>query len=116
LPDFTDEALREPRVRAFHDKVDMVLDADIDAAYPRRWMGRVTVRTRDGRTLEQRISSPKGDPDNTLTRAELEDKAVRLAEYGGGTTAQEMKNMIGRIWRLHDEVNVRDFVSADDAE
>jgi 2-methylcitrate dehydratase PrpD len=116
LPDFTEEALREPRVRAFHDKVKMVLDADIDAAYPRRWMGRVTVHTRDGRTLEQRIASPKGDPDNTLTRAELEDKAVRLAEYGGGATAQEMKNLISRIWRLHNEANVRDFVSSDDPD
>ena len=116
LPDFTEEALREPRLRAFHDKVTMVLDPEIDGAYPRRWMGRVTVRTKDGRTLEQRIASPKGDPDNTLTRAELEDKAARLAAYGAGATAQEMKNIIARIWHLHDEMSVRDFVSVDDAE
>jgi 2-methylcitrate dehydratase PrpD len=116
LPDFTEEALREPRVRAFHDKVKMVLDAEIDGAYPRRWMGRVTVRTKDGRTLEHRIASPKGDPDNTLTRAELEDKAARLAEYGGGATAQEMKNMIARVWRLHEAADVRDFVSSDDPD
>lgn len=115
LPDFTEEALREPRLRAFHDKVKMVLDPEIDGAYPRRWMGRVTVRTKDGRTLEQRIASPKGDPDNTLTRPELEDKAVRLAVYGGATE-QEMKNVIARIWRLHDEASVRDFVSADDSD
>jgi len=116
LPDFTEQALREPQLRAFHDKVKMALDAEIDSAYPRRWMGRVTVRTKDGRTLEQRIASPKGDPDNTLARPELEDKAVRLAGYDGGADAQEMKNIIGRIWRLHDETSVRDFVSADDAE
>jgi 2-methylcitrate dehydratase PrpD len=79
-------------------------------------MGRVTVRTKDGRTLEQRIASPKGDPDNTLTRAELDEKAVRLAEHGGGATAQEMKNLIARIWRLHEEANVRDFVSSDDPD
>lgn len=116
LPDFTEEALREPRLRAFHDKVKMVLDPEVDGAYPRRWMGRVTVRTKDGRTLEQRIASPKGDPDNTLTRPELEDKAVRLAVHGGGATEQEMKNVIARIWRLHDEASVRDFVSADDSD
>ncbi|MGE5523767.1 MAG: MmgE/PrpD family protein [Rhodospirillaceae bacterium] len=116
LPDFTEEALREPRVRAFHDKVSMVLDPEIDAAYPRRWMGRVSVRTKDGRTLEQRITSPKGDPDNTLTRAELEDKAARLAGYGEGASEQEMRNIIARIWRLHDEANVRDFVSYDDSD
>jgi len=114
LPDFTEAALTDPRTRAFHDRVSMVLDAEIDGAYPRRWMGRVTVKTKDGRTLEHRLSSPKGDPDNTLTRPELEDKAIRLARYGDGATEQEMKNVIARIWRLHDENSVRDFVSADD--
>lgn len=114
LPDFTEAALTDARTRGFHDRVSMVLDPEIDGAYPRRWMGRVTVKTKDGRTLEHRLSSPKGDPDNTLSRPELEDKAIRLARYGEGASEQEMKNIIARIWRLHDESSVRDFVSADD--
>lgn len=110
LADFTDAALRDSEIRAFHDKVKMVLDPDIDRAYPQRWMGRVTVSTRDGRELEQRIASPKGDPDNTLTRAELEDKALRLAGYSGGASAAEMQRVIARIWRLREEPNVSDFI------
>lgn len=110
LADFTDAALKDRQVRAFHGKVNMVLDPEIDRAYPQRWMGRVTVKTRDGREFEQRIRSPKGDPDNTLTRAELEDKALRLAAYAGGAAAEEMKRVIARVWRLRDEANVRDFL------
>ena len=110
LADFTDAALTDGEVRAFHDKVKMVLDRDIDRAYPRRWMGRVTVKTRDGRELEAKIASPKGDPDNCLTRAELEDKALRLAQYAGGATEAEMKEVIARVWRLRDEKDVRDFL------
>ncbi len=112
LADFTDDALRDRAVRAFHDKVKMVLDPEVDAAYPRRWLGRVTVVTRDGRTLEQRIASPRGDPDNTLTRAELEDKALRLAAYAGGASEIEMREVIARAWRLRNEPNLRDFVHA----
>ena len=99
-------------VRAFHDKVEMVLDPEIDSAYPRRWIGRVSVKTRDGRTLEKRIMSPKGDPDNCLTRAELEDKALRLAQYAGAATEAEMRDVIARVWRLRDEKDVRDFLLA----
>ena len=110
LADFTEAALTEPRVRAFHDKVRMELDSEIDNAYPRRWMGRVAVRTRDGRTLEQKIASPKGDPDNTLSRAELEDKASRLAGYAGGAKADEMKKIVERVWQLREERDVRDFL------
>lgn len=110
LADFTEAALKDRQVRAFHDKVKMVLDPEIDHAYPRRWMGRVAVTMKDGRELEQRIASPKGDPDNTLTRAELEDKALRLATYSGGATQEEMERVIARVWRLRDEPNVRDFL------
>ena len=112
LADFTSEALRDAKLRAFHDKVKMALDPAVDRAYPKRWLGRASVTTRDGRTIKQRIASPKGDPDNVLTRAELEDKALRLAAFTGGASADEMKKVIARIWQLHDETSVRDFLGA----
>jgi 2-methylcitrate dehydratase PrpD len=111
LADFTNDALREKSIRAFHDKVKMTLDPEVDRAYPKRWMGHVSVVTGDGGTLDQRITSPKGDPDNALTRAELEDKALRLSAFTGGASAGEMKKVIGRVWRLHDEAGVKDFLA-----
>jgi len=110
LADFTDEALRDTKLRAFHDKVAMTLDPIVDQAYPKRWFGHVSVKTRDGRELDKRIESPKGDPDNVLSRAELEDKALRLAAFTGGANAAEMKDVIARIWQLHDAADVRDFL------
>ena len=111
LADFSEASLSDGEMRVFHDKVRMVLDPDIDRAYPRRWMGRVTVRTRDGRELGKKIESPKGDPDNCLSRSELEDKALRLGLYAGAVTEPEMKQVIARAWHLRDEKDVRDFLS-----
>jgi 2-methylcitrate dehydratase PrpD len=90
----------------------MILDPEIDRAYPRRWMGRVAVKTRDGKSVEHKIVSPRGDPDNTLSRAELEDKALRLAAYAGGATGAEMKKVIARIWRLREARDVRNLLGA----
>ncbi len=42
-------ALRDAEVAAFREKVTMELDDEINAAYPRQWIGRATVRTTDGR-------------------------------------------------------------------
>ena len=89
-----------PRVAALRDRVTMQLDAEVDKAYPQRWIGKVTVITRDGRSLSARVDEPKGDPGNTLTRAELEDKAQRLAAYGKGATPAEMEALIARIWAV----------------
>ena len=89
-----------PRVAALRDRVSMQLDAEVDTAYPQRWIGKVQVRTRDGRTLQARVDEPKGDPGNTLSRPELEDKARRLAAYGEAATPAELDALIERVWGL----------------
>ncbi len=101
LPDF-ETALDDPAVAAFRGRVKMALDREVDAAYPARWMGKVTVTTTDGRTLSGRVDEPKGDPGNTLSRDEIEDKAYRLAEFGGVASRAEMGEAIERIWSLAD--------------
>ncbi len=84
----------------------MVHDAEVEAAYPQRWIGKVDVLTRAGQTLSARVDEPKGDPGNTLTRAEIEAKALRLAEFGGAATAAEMRAAIARIYALADAPRV----------
>jgi len=95
-----------PEVAGFRDKVTMQLDTEVDAAYPARWIGKVSVETADGRTLQGRVDEPKGDPGNTLSRAEIEDKMQRLAHYGEGATAEEADAMCQRIWQLADTAQV----------
>jgi 2-methylcitrate dehydratase PrpD len=110
LPDF-DADFRDPRVVAVRRKVRMQLDAEVDGAYPARWIGKVWVTTTDGRRFEARVDEPKGDPGNTLSRPELEDKARRLAAYADGASAAEMKAIIARCWNLEHEANVRSWLS-----
>jgi 2-methylcitrate dehydratase PrpD len=46
------------------------------------------------------VDEPKGDPGNTLTKEELEAKAVRLAEFRGGASSDEIRTYIAGIWKL----------------
>lgn len=110
ISEFTEEALCDPELRAFHDRVEMVLAPEIDAAYPERWIGLVEVETTDGELLTSRVEVPKGDPGNTLSREEIEDKARRLAEYGGGASPEEVRRITDRAWNLDREPNVRDLL------
>ncbi|MCE1243151.1 MmgE/PrpD family protein [Oryzomicrobium sp.] len=102
LEEFRDHALTDPRVAEFRAKVRMALDPEVDGAYPRRWLGRVEVTTVDGRTLRGALDEPKGDPGNPLSRAELEDKARRLARFSGAASEAEANALIARVWGLHD--------------
>ena len=48
--------------RAFNGRVIMRLDPEVDAAYPARWIGKVTVETTDGRTLDGARRRAQGRP------------------------------------------------------
>ena len=111
ITEFTEEALQDSELRSFHDRVEMVLDPEIDAAYPERWIGLVEVETTDGKSLTSRVDVPKGDPGNTLSRQEIEDKTRRLAQHGGGTSPEEVQRIIERAWNLHQEPHVRDLLA-----
>ena len=99
LQDFA-ASWNDARIVAFRDKVHMVQDAEIEAAYPARWIGKVTVHTADGRTLHGRVDEPRGDPGNTLSRDELEVKALQLAAFSGAASAAEMHGAFEKIWNL----------------
>jgi 2-methylcitrate dehydratase PrpD len=83
-------------------KVVMQLDAEVDGAYPQRWIGKVEVLTTEGRTLHGRVDEPKGDPGNTLSRGEIEAKARQLAAYADGASEAEMDGLIARVRQMAD--------------
>jgi len=95
-----DMGIRDKDVAAFRGKVEMQLDPEVDGAYPARWIGKVTVHTADGRVLHGRVDEPKGDPGNTLSRAELEDKALRLGVYAGAADEAEIRSLIDATWGM----------------
>lgn len=95
-----------PEVAAFRDRVTMELDPEVDAAYPARWIGKVSVAATDGRTFAGRVDEPKGDPGNTLSRAEIEDKMQRLALYGEGVTVGEARALCDWVWGVAGQARV----------
>jgi len=94
-----DREYQAPQTVALREKVRMVLDSEVDAAYPRRWIGKVSVQTHDGKTLHGRVEEPKGDPGNSLSRGEITEKALRLAAWGGACTAQQANQAVERLWQ-----------------
>jgi len=110
--DFTEEALEDEELRAFHDRVEMILDEEVDAAYPERWIGLVDVEISSGERFTSRVDVPKGDPGNTLSPEEIEEKARDLAAYRDGASSEELSHIVERVRNLHREPDVRDLLPA----
>lgn len=98
--DFTDETLADPVLRRLHDKVRMVLDPQIEAAYPAKWSARVIVTTTDGSRIAHKTTVPKGDPGNPLTAEELEEKFTQLASMHGSVGSAEAARLIEQALML----------------
>ena len=111
-----DRHFNDDATQSLAGRVGMALDAEVDAAYPQRWIGKVTVHTMDGRVLHGRVDEPKGDPGNTLSREEITAKALRLAAFSGGATAGEMQAAIDALWRIADAPVVGDLLRQREAE
>lgn len=106
-----DQHFYDDEICKFRDRVSMVLDPEVDSAYPQRWIGKVKVHLHNGQILEGRVDEPKGDPGNTLSRAEITDKAMRLAAFSGGASPSEMAAAIDRLWNIRQQKVVCNLIS-----
>jgi 2-methylcitrate dehydratase PrpD len=105
-----DAALHDPAIAAFRSLVSMQLDPEVDRAYPQQWIGKVTVVAKNGEIFNGRVDEPKGDPGNTLSRAEIEDKTLRLGSYRNAASHEEIQALIQRVWSLADAPMVGHFI------
>ena len=108
VAEFTDDALNNTALRQFHDKVKMVVDADIEAAYPTKWCARVTVTMASGQQFSTYVDTPRGDPGNMLSRDELEQKAQMLVAHFGVCERDVMQQVIDTIWQLRQVGSIND--------
>jgi 2-methylcitrate dehydratase PrpD len=72
--DFTDEAAADPARLALAARVTVVADTECDRRYPDALPAVLTVTTRSGETLVERVLTNRGGPDNPLSDAELAAK------------------------------------------
>ena len=104
-----DQHFHDDAICLFRDRVTMSLDTEVDDAYPKRWIGKVKVYLHNGQILNGRVDEPKGDPGNTLSRAEITDKAMRLAAFSGGASVAEMSKAIELLWNVRKQSKI-DFL------
>ncbi len=71
---FLPESLARPEVRRLIDAADTRIDAECERIYPGRRSGAVRVTLNDGRTIETRVLDPRGEGDNPMSDADLEQK------------------------------------------
>jgi 2-methylcitrate dehydratase PrpD len=89
LDAFTEERVRDPRLRALAAKVRYEIDPK--NPYPNAFTGHVRVKLKDGRVVEERQGHMRGGVEEPLTRADIEEKFRLNCAYGGWEKAKAEK-------------------------
>ncbi len=79
LGQFTDERVRDPRVRAVMERVHVYVDPEIESLGYNEMRMKVAIFLRDGRVLSGRADMARGHPRKPLSREELTEKFLECA-------------------------------------
>src|SRR5882672_6577198 len=92
-----EKRMRHPKVLELRKRIELVGDDALSKAMPRR-EGIVEIRLADGRQLVHHTKAVRGTPENRMTRAEVEAKALDLVAPVIGKAASE--KLCAAIWSL----------------
>jgi 2-methylcitrate dehydratase PrpD len=102
-----EKRMRERRVVAIREKVELVGDDALSAAMPSR-QGIVELQLRDGRSLRHHTRAVRGTADNPMTRAEVDAKSYDLiAPVIGRSRARKLCDAVWQLERVADVRKLR---------
>lgn len=111
LYEFEQYALVDPKVIDFRNKVKMNFDSEVDAAYPVEWQGKVEVETEDGHRYQYFLRYPKGDPENPLSKKELEEKFKQILIFSKDERLLNQSDEILQVlWNLESLSHISELV------
>ena len=104
--------MRHPKVLELRKRIELKGDDALQNAMPRR-EGIVEITLKDGRTLAHHTRSVRGTPENPMTRAEVEAKALDLvAPVTGKARAQKLCAAIWGVEKIRDARSLRALLRA----
>jgi len=98
LAAFEPARLADAATRALMQKIELAVDAGLDASFPGQRAARIAIETKDGRRGEFLQPTRKGDPDMPLGDRELDEKFMELAAPVQGEAAA--RALLARLWTL----------------
>lgn len=107
---FTQEKIHDPRLRALLPRIKVVADAELEKIFPEKKPSIVEITLTGGTTVRTSVDFPKGDPRNTMTDDELEEKfdALTAEAY-----PKEQKAAVKKaVWDFEDAPSIDRLLDA----
>ena len=101
---FTAERLPDPVLNALIQRIDVRVDPEMDAIYPARYAGTVTIFLKNGQKHYKRVDFSKGMPENKMSSQEMTTKFLSLS--GRAVGAEKAAKLLVDIKKIFEVSNV----------
>lgn len=90
---FSPDGVRAAAIATLLERTRVTVEEDLTAKYPAAWPARVEITLNDGTVLSESSDYPRGNPENPVSTAGLEDKFRGLIEprFGGETVRRAIE-------------------------
>ena len=105
---FSEEKLKDPAIYEVIDKIKGEPSLEFEKMFPAKQPSKVVVTTNDGKTYEEYMEYPKGDPREPMTMEDLENKFSGLS--ADVLSAERMTKVKDLIFGC-ESVSAREFMS-----
>jgi 2-methylcitrate dehydratase len=101
---YSDQALHDPRIRAFMQKIKVVEDPALTKLYPKYYATIVTVTRDDGQTFSKRVDDIPGFATHPMQRTDFEQKFRKNVTSRIGK--QRADEALGTLWTLEHQSDI----------
>lgn len=110
LNSFEDDQLTRPDILKLADTFSYELNDEWDKSLEMKTGGRLTIKTKDGRSYESTVSKTLGNPENPMSDEALKAKFVSCMEKAVVPRDEEYSNMLlEHVMGLEHIIDMRDF-------
>jgi len=105
---FSEEKLKDPAIFEVIDKIKGEPSLEFEKMFPAKQPSRVVITTNDGRSFEEYLEYPKGDPREPMTLEDLENKFNSLSD---GVLSESRLSEVKELIFSCEKVSAREFMS-----
>jgi 2-methylcitrate dehydratase PrpD len=104
ISEYTTENISNKRILNVAKKVEVISDEEFTKIFPSKTIALIQIFLKNGDIIKEQVDFPKGEPENPLTKLEIENKFTELAKYGGKTQKQ-IDQIISYVWDLENNLD-----------
>jgi 2-methylcitrate dehydratase len=108
LSTFDEKRIADPKTHALMQKIRIVRDAELSAKYPDGIPNDIEIKTRDGRTVRDRIDYPTGHWKNPMSDDQVISKFAALAAPYLKSKRQEQ--IVDWVFKMDEKDNMRELL------